>query len=170
MKPFCFFIKSVVALAFFSCCFAMDANAQTPRANKPKRTLDSVQVQFDLALVSCKTSWLGNGQVQVEWTVRNDGRGNCPLISKEGASLVTYTVDATGDKNANAQAGNWQQVQNSAPLESDSKQLAPGETATGSFTFNTDGNKDLVSYRVSLDCGGSDLKQQNNIYIGQIGK
>lgn len=170
MKPFCFFIKNFIALVVFMLCSSQGADAQVRRGNTPKPVVDSIQTQFDLALISCKAVWLGNGIVNVEWTVRNDGRGKCPLTTKEGNNLVSYTVDATGDKNANANAGNWQQVQGSTLLEADSKELAPGETATGSFTFNTDGNKDLVSYRVSLDCGSNDQKRQNNVYVGLIGK
>jgi hypothetical protein len=168
-------MKSLIALAFFTFCFAMESNAQAPRGNKPKLNVDSSRTQFDLALISCKTAWLGNGIVNVEWTVLNDSRAKCPLTDSNGNNLVAYTVDATVDKNANAQAGNWQQVQDSAPLQSDVKELAPGETATGSFTFDTKAGvwnheEQIVSYRVSLDCGSKDQKRQNNVYVGQIGR
>jgi hypothetical protein len=179
MKPSCFFMKSLIALALFSFCFAMESNAQAPRGNKPKLNVDSSRTQFDLALISCKTSWLGNGIVNVEWTVRNDGRGTCPLLDKEGQPLVSYTVDgSTSIKDGSSQAtggGSWSPVAEPASLDITSKDLAPGQTATGSFTFDTKSGvwnheEQVVSYRVSLNCGIGDLKQQNNVYVGQIGK
>ncbi|MCC6726303.1 MAG: hypothetical protein IT258_17480 [Saprospiraceae bacterium] len=170
MKTNRFFILSLMA-AFAVLFFCSQANAQSTRANLSKRDTENSRVQPDLALISCKTSWLGNGIVNVEWTVRNDGKGNCPLISKEGSSLVSYTVDGTGDKNANAQAGNWLKLQENTPLDAPTKELAPGDTATGNFTFDTEGKKELVSYRVSLEIdNGIDQKRENNVYVGQIGK
>ncbi len=177
MKTQPFFNHRLIAFAICTLCFAMAANAQSKGNNGRGNANNNGGLKqepgqinsADLALVSCKTWWTSDGQVQVEWTVRNDGKGACPLTD-QGNSLVTYTVDGTKDRNANANAGNWQQLQDSSPLICEKEQLKPGETATGTFTFESTKESGLVSYRVSLSCGNWDQKPQNNVYVGLIGK
>ena len=53
------------------------------------------------------------------------------------------------------------------------KELRPGDTATGNFTFDSSGKTGLVCYRVTLNTertGVVEKNTTNNIYIGRIPK
>jgi hypothetical protein len=127
---------------------------------------------YDLALVSCVAVWGDKGTVTVTWTVRNDGQATCPLIGKREESLVSYIVDGSSEKSTAANANDWSRLADSSPLVCLKKELRPGDTATGSFTFNvSDQKKELVSYKVTLSsewAGCVDINKENNIYIGGL--
>lgn len=70
-----------------------------------------------------------------------------------------------------ASGSDWVLLAESSPLIVQTKELRPGSTATGSFTFAGAIRESLVCYCVTLNTdniGSGDSNPANNIYIGVI--
>ena len=171
-----FFKPSLIALAIFSLGTAQASFSQTTiisQTNKEKTLNNGSRPQGspDLALVDCKAVWGAPGQVAITWTVRNIGKAVCQLEDIKGENLVSYIVEASKKDPSLSVASDWVQVSERSPLVSLIKDLRPGATATGNFTFESDSKEGFVCYRVTLNTeniGGVEINKENNIYIGRI--
>lgn len=162
-------------LAIFNLCIAQNAFSQNTTTGFKKESLKSdpatQQGTPDLALVSCAASWGAPGQVTITWTAQNKGTANCRLVGARGESLVSYIVEGSPKDKATASGSDWVLLAESSPLIVQTKELRPGATATGSFTFTGSTRESLVCYRVTLNTdniGSADSNPTNNIYIGLI--
>lgn len=162
MKSIHFFLPTLVliALAF------QKANAQ--------RYLSE---NVDIALVKCQTVKLSKELVQVNFTLRNNGKTTCKLADENGESLISFITDGSNNKTPSLTAFG----DGSVRLTPDGiiikiTELKPGEVTTGSFTFNVpviiNHEEQLASYLVTLDTErlGNDLNLGNNAICGLIGK
>ncbi len=135
----------------------------------------SENVNLDIALVKCQTVQISRDLVQVNFTLRNNGKSTCKLADKNGDSLVNFSIDGSSNK-----APTLDSFDGSARLAPQGitikiTELGPGETATGSFTFDYgvwNHEEQLVSYLVTLDTErlGDDLNLGDNAVCGLVGK
>lgn len=131
----------------------------------------------DIALVKCQTVQISRDVVQVNFTLRNNGKAACKLADENGESLVGFITDGTSNKNPTlASFGDKATRLGTDGITIKITELKPGESTTGSFTFNVpvviNHEEQLVSYLVTLDTErlGTDTNAANNAVCGLIGK
>jgi hypothetical protein len=131
----------------------------------------------DIALVKCQTVKLNKELVQVNFTLRNNGKTACKLADENGESLVSFITDGSSNKTPSLNTFGDGAVRLSPEgITIKITELKPGEVATGSFTFNVpviiNHEEQLVSYLVTLGTEriGNDLNLGNNAICGLIGK
>jgi hypothetical protein len=162
MKSFRFFLPTLLLIAF-----AM----QTSSAQR------YLSENVDIALVKCQTVKLSKDLVQVNFTLRNNGKTACKLADDSGESLLSFITEGSSSKTptlASFGDGSVRLVPDGITIKI--TELKPGESTTGSFQFSVpvviNHEEQLVSYLVTLDTErlGTDLNLGNNAICGLIGK
>ncbi|MCC6726304.1 MAG: hypothetical protein IT258_17485 [Saprospiraceae bacterium] len=162
MKSIRFFIPTLLLIAF-----AM----QTSSAQR------YLSENVDIALVKCQTVKLSKDLIQVNFTLRNNGKTTCKLADDSGEHLVSFITDGSSSKTptlASFGDGSVRLAPDGITIKI--TELKPGETTTGSFQFSVpvviNHEEQLVSYLVTLDTErlGTDLNISNNAICGLIGK
>jgi hypothetical protein len=162
MKSIRFFIPTLLLIAF-----AM----QTSNAQR------YLTENVDIALVKCQTVQINRELVQVNFTLRNNGKTICKLADDNGEQLVNFITEGSSSKAPTlASFGDGSVRLSPDGITIKITELKPGESTTGSFQFSVpvviNHEEQLVSYLVTLDTErlGTDLNLSNNAICGLIGK
>ncbi|GEM_PF-2759403 len=160
MKLHFSFSTSVLIIAFF--CLANLSETKAQRYLTEKRP--------DLALISATVKKNGTDQLNVIWSIKNNGDADAQLLGANREPLVSYLIEGSGKKEARGVQHTWREVSRSIALECEKSVLKPGEVASGSFALPYIEQESLVSYRFSLDPNNvlAELKKDNNSIIAVL--